>query len=41
MTTHLPTRFHVPDGPCKMEGVLLDLDRKTGLCTKIRRVQVR
>lgn len=41
MTTHLPTRFHVPEGACKMEGALIDLDRKTGLCTHIERVQIR
>ena len=40
MTTHLPTRFHVPDGDCKLEGVILDL-AKNGLCTGIRRVQLR
>ena len=40
MTTHMPTRFHVPDGDCKMEGVILDLARN-GLCTGIRRVQLR
>ena len=41
MTTHLPTRFTVPDGPCKMEGVLLDLDKKTGKTTKISRFSLR
>lgn len=41
MTTHLPTRFNVPGGPCKMEGVILDLDKKTGNCTKIERFQLR
>ncbi len=37
MTTRLPTRFVVPDTECKMEGVVLELDKKTGKCTKIRR----
>lgn len=41
MTTHLPTRFHTAEGPCKLEGVILDLDRKTGKCTHIERVQIR
>ena len=41
MTTHLPTRFTVPDGPCKMEGVLLDLDKKTGKTAKISRFSLR
>lgn len=41
MTTYLPTRFEVPAGePCKLEGVLLDLDRKTGKCMKIVRVRL-
>ena len=40
MTTHMPTRFHVPAGDCKLEGVVLDLARN-GLCTGIRRVQLR
>ena len=40
MTSHLPTRFHVPEGACKQEGVILDLDKKTGLCTEIRRVRI-
>ncbi len=37
MTTRLPTRFVVPDTECKIEGVIVDLDKKTGKCTKIRR----
>lgn len=37
MTTRLPTRFTVPDAECKLEGVLLELDKKTGKCTKISR----
>ena len=40
MTSHLPTRFHVPEGACNLEGVILDLDKKTGLCTEIRRVRI-
>ena len=40
MTSHLPTSFHVPEGACKLEGVILDLDKKTGLCTEIRRVRI-
>lgn len=41
MTTYLPTRFEVPNNtPCKMEGVILDLDRKTGKCVKISRFQL-
>jgi len=40
MTTRLPTRFVVPDTDCKMEGVVLELDKKTGKCTKIRREKI-
>ena len=41
MTTHLPIRFEVPnDSPCKLEGALLDLDKKTGRCMKIERVRL-
>ena len=41
MTTCLPTRFEVEaDTPCKLEGVLLDLDKKTGKCAKIKRVRL-
>ena len=34
------SRFTAADGPCKLEGVLLDVDEKTGRCTAIQRVQV-
>lgn len=41
MTTCLPTRFEVPtDGLCKLEGALLDLDKKTGKCIKIQRIRL-
>jgi len=40
MTTLLPTRFIVPDTDCKMEGVILDLDKATGLCTSIERIRI-
>lgn len=41
MTTYLPTRFEIPqDTACKLEGVLLDLDRKSGKCMKIIRVRL-
>ncbi|MGI5894738.1 MAG: TIGR00282 family metallophosphoesterase [Candidatus Merdivicinus sp.] len=41
MTTYLPTRFEISnDAACKLEGVLLDLDRKTGKCMKISRVRL-
>lgn len=40
MTTQLPTRFTIAQGPCKLEGVLLELEKKTGKCTKISRVKL-
>ena len=40
MTTHLPTRFVVPDGPCKLNGAVFTLDPKTGKCTAIERIQI-
>lgn len=41
MTTCLPTRFDIPqDSPCKLEGALLDLDKKTGRCMKIERIRL-
>ncbi len=41
MTTCLPTRFDIPqDSACKLEGVLLDLDKKTGRCMKIERIHL-
>ncbi|HIQ59734.1 MAG TPA: TIGR00282 family metallophosphoesterase [Candidatus Merdivicinus intestinavium] len=41
MTTYLPTRFEVPGNvPCKLEGIVLDLDKKTGKCIKIRRIRL-
>lgn len=40
MTTRMPTRFTTPDGACKLEGVLLDLDKKSSKCAKILRVRI-
>ncbi len=37
MTTHLPTRFTVPDTDCKLEGVVLEFSKQSGKCNKIRR----
>lgn len=36
--TCMPTRFEVPDGACQLNGVVLDLDEKSGKCTKIKRI---
>ena len=38
--TGLPTRFLNDSGPCRMSGVLLSVDHKTGKTTKIERVNV-
>ena len=37
----LPGRYQVPDGPCKMQGVIFSLDSATGLCTGVERVDIR
>lgn len=40
--THLPTRFEVDDtAPCRMDGLLLTLSRKTGLCEAVERIQLK
>lgn len=36
----LPVRFETAEGPCRMDGIVADLDRKTGLCTAIEAVVV-
>ncbi len=36
--TRMPVRFDTADGPCKMNAVLLEIDRNLGKCTKISRV---
>lgn len=38
--TSMPVRFEVPDTPCQMDGILLEIDRKTGKCGKIERVSL-
>lgn len=39
--THMPTRFEVADGKCQLDGVVVDLDDKTGLCKNIKRVNLK
>lgn len=41
MTTGMPSRFDVADGPSIYCAVLLDVDEKTGKSTSIERVQIR
>lgn len=38
MRLHIPTRFEIADGPCFLQGVLLDLDEKSGKCRSIARI---
>lgn len=37
--TQLPVRFEIADGEMQFNGVALQIDEKTGLCTKITRIQ--
>ena len=37
MKTNLPVRFTNPDGPCTMEGVVIEIDDRTGKTTHIER----
>lgn len=39
-TTKLPTRFETAQGPCKLDGVLLKLDKKSGRCMDISRISI-
>ena len=38
--TRRPTRFDVAQSPCRMDGVLLELEQTTGKCTGISRICV-
>ena len=38
MRLHTPTRFETAEGPCMVQGVLLDIDEKTGKCHSIERI---
>ena len=37
----IPGRYQTADGPCKMQGIIFDLDSTTGLCTGVERVDIR
>lgn len=37
MKTNLPVRFTNPDGPCTIEGCVIEIDNKTGKATNIER----
>ena len=40
MLTKLPSRFEVAQTPCKLNGVLLNLDKKSGRCKNISRISI-
>ena len=40
MKGKLPVQFEVADGPCTMQGVLMDVEPKTGKCLSIERVKI-
>ena len=37
----IPGRYQTADGPCKIQGVIFDLDSTTGLCVGVERVDIR
>ena len=37
----LPGRYQVAVGPCKMQGMIFDLDSSTGLCVGVERIDIR
>lgn len=39
MKLHTPTRFEIAEGPCMLQGVLLDIDEKSGKCRSIERIR--
>lgn len=41
LKTKLPVRFELAEGECKFEGVLFDIDEKTGKCTDCKSVSLR
>lgn len=40
LKTHLPTRFEVAQGDCRMDCVLLEISQKDGRCERIHRMQL-
>lgn len=41
LKTKLPARYELAKGECKLEGVLFDIDEKSGLCNQSIRVSIR
>lgn len=40
MRTNLPVRFQNPDGECRMQGLLVEIDKKTGKALRVERVSI-
>lgn len=40
MRTNLPVRFQNPDGDCLMQGLLAEIDKKTGKALRVERVSL-
>ncbi len=40
MRLHIPTRFETAEGPCMMQGVLLDIDEKPESAVQLREISV-
>lgn len=40
MRTNLPVRFQNPDGDCLMQGMLAEIDKKTGKALRVERVSL-
>lgn len=38
MTTHMPVHFQSAEGPCRLDGVCINIDEKTGAAKEIRRI---
>lgn len=36
-----PGRYMTPDGACKLQGAIFTLDSDTGLCTSVKRIDIR
>lgn len=40
MKTNLPVRFENPDGECELDGIIFEIDKKTGLAVSLERIQL-
>ncbi len=39
MKTNMPVRFENPDGECVLEGIIFEIDKKSGRCVSVERVR--